>query len=30
MTTTATPSYDALTNTWLRLYRLGHLQSIAS
>ena len=30
MTTTATPSYDALTATWLRLYRLGHLQSIAS
>ena len=30
MTTTATPSYDALTGTWLRLYRLGHLQSMAS
>ena len=26
----ATPSYDALTRTWQRLYRLGHLQSIAS
>ena len=30
MTTTATPSYDALTATWQRLYRLGHLQSMAS
>ena len=30
MTTTATPSYDALTQTWQRLYRLGHLQSMAS
>ncbi len=37
MTTTAanaapsapTPGYDALSRTWLRLYRLGHLQSIA-
>jgi carboxypeptidase Taq len=30
MTTTSThPSYDALSRTWLRLYRLGHLQSIA-
>ena len=29
MTTHLTPSYDALTTTWLRLYRLGHLQSIA-
>ncbi|HEY9028470.1 MAG TPA: carboxypeptidase M32 [Burkholderiaceae bacterium] len=28
-TTTATPRYDSLTRTWLRLYRLGHLQSIA-
>jgi len=25
-----TPGYDALTRTWSRLYRLGHLQSIAS
>ena len=30
MTTTATPSYDALATNWLRLYRLGHLQSMAS
>jgi carboxypeptidase Taq len=30
MTTTATPSYDALAANWLRLYRLGHLQSMAS
>ena len=32
-TTTAshqTPGYDALARTWLRLYRLGHLQSMAS
>ena len=28
MTTTATPSYDALAANWLRLYRLGHLQSM--
>jgi len=26
---TATPGYDTLARTWLRLYRLGHLQSIA-
>ena len=30
MTATATPSYDALAATWQRLYRLGHLQSMAS
>ena len=30
MTTTATPSYDALAATWQRLYRFAHLQSIAS
>ena len=34
MTTTTTshqtPGYDALARTWLRLYRLGHLQSMAS
>src|ERR1700712_4091491 len=30
MTTTATPSYDALAATWQRLYRLNHLQSMAS
>ena len=29
-TTTATPSYDALAANSLRLYRLGHLQSMAS
>jgi carboxypeptidase Taq len=28
--TTATPSYDELTTTWTRLYRLGHLQAMAS
>ena len=30
MTTTTTPAYDALTQTYQRLHRLGHLQSIAS
>ena len=25
-----TPGYDALARTWLRLYRLGHLQSMVS
>ncbi len=28
--TTTTPAYDALTQTYQRLHRLGHLQSIAS
>lgn len=28
--TPSTPAYDRLTRTWLRLYRLGHLQSLAS
>jgi carboxypeptidase Taq len=29
MSSTATPSYDALSATWTRLHRLGHLQSLA-
>ena len=27
--TIATPAYDTLTSTWTRLYRFGHLQSVA-
>jgi carboxypeptidase Taq len=27
--TTATPAYDALSSTWTRLHRFGHLQSLA-
>ncbi|MBE0548724.1 MAG: carboxypeptidase M32 [Rubrivivax sp.] len=27
--TTTTPAYDELSGTWLRLHRLGHLQSLA-
>ena len=30
MSSTATPNYDALSATWARLHRLGHLQSLAS
>jgi carboxypeptidase Taq len=30
MTSTATPAYDALTATYQRMHRLGHLRSIAS
>jgi carboxypeptidase Taq len=29
MSSTATPNYDALSATWTRLHRLGHLQSLA-
>jgi len=29
MSTTATPAYDELVGTYIRLHRLGHLQSIA-
>ena len=27
--TIATPAYDTLSSTWMRLYRFGHLQSVA-
>ena len=29
-TTGDTPAYDELTGTWIRMHRLGHLQSLAS
>jgi carboxypeptidase Taq len=29
MSSTATPTYDALAHTWTRLHHLGHLQSMA-